>query len=494
MRTLLLFVLSIVAVTLVQPLNNVVGFGSNTGMFTRSVLIFLGQIQGRNTGTTVLVNPGTIVGTFPDTFVSASIGNQHAVFLTQSGLVYGTGYSFNGRLGLNDSAAPIAAYYGTLVPMVDGNKVLVGKKVIAAEASGHSSVLLTDDGKVFTYGWNDNAGLGVSGTSTIHYSPKPINDTNGLLVGKTVKHMSVSNDAVLLVTNDGLVRSFGFNGNYNLGDGTGVNQNIVTALPFTGRVIVQTSIGLMHSLALQDSGTVLSWGFSINPLGRSGSHLVPAPIEDPNNVIGSRKVVYISAGFQHSILLTDDGRAFTFGNGNPYGQMCTGDTTTYTRLQPFAASANSLFFTKAKAGYQTTLMLTNDGRVYACGENALGTTGLNNTATGPTSPTLLATLGGFYSGLATNIHLSVTGTTAGFVIMSDNGATPTPTTIAPGTTSSPGTTATPTTAPTTAPTPTAGTTNAPQTISPTATPKPTTSGSVAVYSSIFCFVLLLVCL
>ncbi len=138
-------------------------------------------------------------------------------------------------------------------------------------------------------------------------------------------------------------------------------------------------------------------------------------------------------------------------------------------------------------------MLTNDGRVYACGENALGTTGLNNTATGPTSPTLLTTLGGFYSGLATNIHLSVTGTTAGFVIMSDNGATPTPTTTAPGTTSSPGTTATPTTAsPTTAPTPTSGTTNAPQTISPTATPKPTTSGSVASFSSILCFVLLIV--
>ncbi len=340
--------------------------------------------------------------------------------------MYGSGLADVGRLGLNIS---ISASFSTLVPMVDGYNVLAGKKVIMAAAGVYVSVLLTNDGQVFTYGHNSAGGLGVSGTNTIHYSPKPISDNNGLLIGKNVTQISVGYDTTLLVTSDGLIRCFGSNSNYNLGDGTITTQYTVSVpspngiLP--GRFFVQVSAGPAHSLALQDNGTVISWGASTNYLGRLGTATVPGVVEDPSNLIGNRKIVQISAGYQYSILVANDGRAFAFGSSNFYGQMCTGNTLTYSNPQPLAATANGLFFIKAQCGTQTTLMLTNDGRVYACGDSSNYVTGFNYTTPNPTSPTLVNTLGG----LATNIHLTGSGSQSGFVVLGDVTTTAAPSVV-----------------------------------------------------------------
>jgi hypothetical protein len=373
--------------------------------------------------------------------VSASVGGNHGLFLTANGKVYGSGLAYQGRLGLNDSTISSTTNYGTLIPMIDGFNVLAGKTVTMVHAGNQISVLLTSDGKVYTCGTNIFGGLGVANINAQHDSPKPINDTNGVLVGKSVITMAVRGDTVLLVTSDGSVRGFGFNTNYELADGTTFDRyNPVAVAPnvFSNRFIVQVALGTSHFLALQNNGTVLSWG-TLAHLGRSGTANIPDVIEDPNGNLTSRRVVNIAAGYGFSILITDDGRGFSFGPFNGNGQLCTGDVFTYTRVQPFAA--NSLFFVKAQAGDANTLLLTNDGKVYACGRASQGTLGLNRTTPDALVPTELTTLVGFFGGKASNIALT-TGLNSAFVVMNATDATAAPTTtrsptVTPTTTASP---------------------------------------------------------
>ncbi len=336
--------------------------------------------------------------------------------------------------------------------MVDGYNVLAGKKVIMAAAGAYVTVLLTNDGQVFTYGYNTFGGLGVSGTTTVHDAPKPVSDYNAFLIGKNITQISVGYDTTLMITSDGLIRCFGYNGAYNLGDGSSVNKYTVSApssngiLP--GRFFVQVSAGISHSLALQDNGTVISWGASNSYLGRFGSAFFPGIVEDPSNLIGNRKIVYISAGQHFSVLVANDGRAFAFGSTNSYGQMCVGNNVAYSNPQPFAASANGLFFVKAQCGTFATLMLTSDGRVYSCGDSSSYNTGLNTTTPNPTSPTLVNTIGNFFGGLATNIHMTSSSGQAGFIILGN----------------------VTTTAPTAVPTSVQTTSSAPTTVSPKSEP------------------------
>jgi alpha-tubulin suppressor-like RCC1 family protein len=375
------------------------------------------------------------------------VGISHAIFLTGSGKVYGSGFADQGRLGLNGTET--STTIGVLTPMIDGYNVLAGKTVISAKGGSRVSVLLTSDGKVFTTGTNTNGGLGVPNINTQHASPRPINDTNGVLIGKSVVSIAVGSDTVLLVTSDGLLRAFGYNGNYQLGDGTSMNQlTPIAPSPsiFANRFIVQASVGVSHTLALQSNGTVLSWGLSTGHISRSSNANIPNVIEDPSGHLNSKRVGYISAGSQGSILITDDGRGFGFGT-NYAGQLCTGNTNDQAFVAPFAN--NSLFFTKAQAGVGVTLLLAIDGKVYACGSSSHGQSGLNRTSPNALVPTELTTLYGFYSGKAVDIGVACNGISS-FVVM--NASTTEMTTTAPTVAPNPTSTILPTTVvPTTAP-------------------------------------------
>jgi alpha-tubulin suppressor-like RCC1 family protein len=369
---------------------------------------------GRNSEVGILVNPSTIYGEFSgEHFASVGVGTTHAVFMTGSGKVYGCGSADQGKLGLNGTVT--SPTVGTLTPMIDGNNVLAGKTIISAKGGSRVSVLLTSDGKVYTTGSNNLGGLGVPNSNTQHDSPKPISDNNGVLVGKSVASISVGSDAVLLVTSDGLLRAFGFNGNYQLGDGSNVYHFTPIApspTVFANRFIVQASVGVSHALALQSDGTVLSWALNAGVASRSSLSIYPGVIDDPSGHLNS-KVIHVSAGNLASILITEDGRGFGFGY-NSAGQLCTGNTNNQEFVAPFAN--NSLFFTKAQTGADVTLLLTSDGKVYACGSSSFGQTGLNRTSPGALVPTELTILHNLHSGVAVDVGVACNGRSM-FVVM-----------------------------------------------------------------------------
>ena len=95
----------------------------------------------------------------------------------------------------------------------------------------------------------------------------------------------------------------------------------------SGRGILAISCGDSHCIAVTRLGTVISWGsnrcgqlgIGYHASGNSGIHTVPIPFDSP--------VTAVSAGFGHSLALTQSGELLAWGL-NSHGQLGLGSTCT----------------------------------------------------------------------------------------------------------------------------------------------------------------------
>lgn len=87
----------------------------------------------------------------------------------------------------------------------------------------------------------------------------------------------------------------------------------------------------------------------------------------------------------HSVLITEDGQAMTFGR-NQFGQLGIDNTTTMEKptLVPALQEMNVI---GAATGRNHTLFLTDTGTVYACGDNRSGQCGVGNLQPSILTPT-----------------------------------------------------------------------------------------------------------
>lgn len=87
----------------------------------------------------------------------------------------------------------------------------------------------------------------------------------------------------------------------------------------------------------------------------------------------------------HSVLITEDGKALTFGR-NSFGQLGVDNTTTKDKptIVPALENMNVI---SAACGRNHTLFLTDTGTVYACGDNRSGQCGVGNNQAQILTPT-----------------------------------------------------------------------------------------------------------
>ena len=128
--------------------------------------------------------------------------------------------------------------------------------------------------------------------------------------------------------------------------------------PFQGEQVLQLAAAAVFSVALRADGVVLAWG----------SELLGSPsVDSPQYLFGSPPtslVTALSAGWEHALLLMDDGTLRGFGR-DTNGQLGGADTDD-TVPQPVGGLPPS--GTKVKlmaAGAQHSLVITDDGRASA---------------------------------------------------------------------------------------------------------------------------------
>jgi alpha-tubulin suppressor-like RCC1 family protein len=306
-----------------------------------------------------------------------SAGNSHSLLLTQSGTVLAFGSSsYTGQGTVSVFGTPIAT------PIVNTN--LAGK-ITQISAGGFTSLILDEFGTAYVFGSDVRGNTGMNSGSEQKIAV-PIVTTN--LGGRRIKQVAAGALHSLLLAEDGTVFSFGANDDGRTGDGVGgINSRYVAepivATNLVGKNIVQIAAGAADSLLLADDGSVFSFGSNASiQLGRStASASAAVATQIDTTELAGKHIKQIATGASYNLLLADDGTVFTFGWNSSSGGSGRGNQFGSNVATPIdATNLGGKTITKVDVGYWHSLLLASDGTVFSFGQNTYGATGLGTFA------------------------------------------------------------------------------------------------------------------
>lgn len=295
------------------------------------------------------------------TIFSGYGGCCNIIILTNEGKLYGTVGRMNYR--------PPSLCSENLNIFTNLNEIETINKNIKYFACGYGHILiLTSDDTVYAIGTNEYGQLGLNDNN--HRSNCSLVDI------ENVKQISCGEEYTIILTHDGNVFATGNNMYGQLGLNDKVDRNSFTQVDVEN--VKQICCGNWYTMILTYDGNVFSTGN--NEDGHLGLNDTIhrhkfTQVKNINNV------KQISCGNQHNMLLTNDGRVYAAGN-NYYGQLGLNNKSTNIispRKLKFTYIEGIENIKQVSCGNQHTLLLTNEGKLYATGYNACGELGLNDT-------------------------------------------------------------------------------------------------------------------
>jgi alpha-tubulin suppressor-like RCC1 family protein len=284
------------------------------------------------------------------TVVSLAAGASHSMALCSDGTLVTWGGNTNGQLGNNSttqSSVPVAVSTGS------GVSALAGKTVMMIAANGLHNLALCTDGTLAAWGGNSSGQLG-DNTTVQRKVPVAVNTASGIsaLYGKTVLGLTAGNYHNMVLCADGSLVTWGSNSFGQLGDNTTTQRNVPVAVnavsgvsALAGKSVVAMAAGGQHNLALCTDGSVAAWGFNGSYQlgdGTATQRSVPVAVNAVSGVssLYGRIVMSLSAGQNHSAALCSDGTLQTWGS-NSTGALGD-DTVPSLRNVPGPVSTSTL--------------------------------------------------------------------------------------------------------------------------------------------------------
>jgi alpha-tubulin suppressor-like RCC1 family protein len=233
-------------------------------------------------------------------------------------------------------------------------------------AAGTEHSLVVDvSGAVYSFGHGGFGTLG-HGDEEIQFTPRVIEALRSVCVCAVDAGCAHN----LVLGAGGEVYSFGFDAYGQLGHGSQANQptpQVIKALK--GIKVRAVAAGRLHSLVVSSAGEVYSFGNGTS--GRLGHgdeqiQLTPKVIE----ALAGVKVREVAAGAGYSLVLSEDGVVYSFGDGE-YGKLGHGDEE-QQRTPKAIESLQSVKVSSIAAGEDTSLAVAVSGVAYGwgCGEDA----------------------------------------------------------------------------------------------------------------------------
>lgn len=244
-------------------------------------------------------------------------GENHTVFLTKDGKMWSVGSNLDGQLGRGKRSEGSFSIYPV--------SLTSGVEIIQIDAGRAHSVAVADDGRVFAWGSNEHGQLGMDSSVTWQETPKRIKELNE---------------------------------------------------------IVQVASGSDHCIALTDAGRVYVWGEQAD--GRCLHH--PQLIEELNAI----PIVRVLAGARHCVAISASGAVFTWGQNNS-GELGMDDFRPRTSVHHIN-HMDGLGVVEAACGDNHTVLLTNSGRTFSFGSDALGQCGFGKKIEKRPNPTAVSDL------------------------------------------------------------------------------------------------------
>ncbi|XP_072035164.1 RCC1 and BTB domain-containing protein 1-like [Amphiura filiformis] len=287
--------------------------------------------------------------------VFGNVGNE-AIFITKDGDIYAMGNNHNGCLGLGDVQS-------TLVP----KKIeLLCKKGVSllSFGSGPHVVAATDTGEIYSWGHNGYCQLG-NGSTNQGLIPCQL---SAGISGCRIVQIACGSHHTLVLTDRGEVYAWGYNNCGQVGSGATSNINTprkVSSL-LSGRRVVSVACGQTSSLALIDSGEVFGWGYNGNGqlgLGNNVNQPSPCRVSSLQGVVVSQ----IVCGYAHSMALSDEGILYAWG-ANSYGQLGTGNKANLVTATRVGTDIGRFVEVAATHYTHVSAAMTQNGQIYMWGQ------------------------------------------------------------------------------------------------------------------------------
>ena len=327
--------------------------------------------------------------------MAVAAGQSHTVVAGQDGCVFSFGFNYAGQLGVGDNGTRLAParLTGLTEPV---------RQVAAGQ--GHTGIV-TDAGDLLMCGCGRGGRLGL-GDKEDQATPTQV--ARAAFDGEAVLMVACGMEHTVVATEGGGVYTFGSGIYGRLGHGDEEDQLVPRRVPAAGfncEQVVMVAAGGVHTVALSEAGHVFTWGSGeVGQLGHDDREELWAPRQVEAGRFGGEQVVFVAAGKSYTVAVTAGGRLYTWGLG-ARGQLGHGDTG--SRLVPtlvggptgpaFGAPEGGRVV-MAACGGRHTLVVTQDGGLWACGSGYQGRLGLNDEADRPAFERLGGTTGAAFGG------------------------------------------------------------------------------------------------
>ncbi|AEC02437.1 fimbrillin family protein [Parasphaerochaeta coccoides] len=328
----------------------------------------------------------TSEGSLP-VIASISAGGYHTMIVDEDGSLWATGSNEDGQLGLGDSGSATDRSTLEKVPSM-------GTDVADVFVGGYHTMILKKNNTLWAIGWNSYGQLG-DGTSggdpDFKSTPVEVWDSpDGQVKMTDVAAVSIGDEHTMILKKDGTLWGTGFNYWGQLGDVTTINRSIPVQATSMGTDVEAVSAGYSFTMILKKNNTL--WGVGENADGQLGDN-TRAPRKTPVQVMEAEGVGFmtdvkaVSAGYYYTMIVKKDGTLWATGD-NWAGQLGDGTTTDRTTPVQVKGAGGVGFMTDVKAvsgGDGHTMILKNDGTLWATGFNHYGQLG-DGTTTDRTTP------------------------------------------------------------------------------------------------------------
>ena len=261
-------------------------------------------------------------------------------------------------------------------------KVSTSAKTIDVALGVDHIVVLDENGEVWTAGCNQYGALGIDENAGKYWYGTQIETLRKVTVGDgsvKIRAVAAGQYHTILIDENGGVWTAGYNSDGQLGRSENVNSGTPNTVfkkaeGLDNVKIVGASGGTAHTVLLDESGNVWTAGNNLHgQLGRQTAKNVDPKFEKVADGISGVKITAIAAGSRYTVLLDESGNVWTAGS-NSYGEL--GRETNGISSSVFGkADLQGATAAKFIAAGGTTIVIDTDGNVRTCGINGHGQLG-----------------------------------------------------------------------------------------------------------------------
>uniref|UniRef100_A0A0C9RVE1 TSA: Wollemia nobilis Ref_Wollemi_Transcript_11097_1928 transcribed RNA sequence n=1 Tax=Wollemia nobilis TaxID=56998 RepID=A0A0C9RVE1_9CONI len=248
------------------------------------------------------------------------------------------------------------------------------QSVVSVVAGSRNSLAIFEDGRLFTWGWNQRGTLGHPPGTKTESTPTQVK----ALADVKIVQAAIGGWHCLAVDDQGRAYAWGGNEYGQCGEEAERKEDNSKVLrrdiPIPQRCapqlrVRQVAAGGTHSVVLTQNGHVWTWG---QPWPPGDIKQISTPVR----VQGLENVKLIAVGAFHNLALLEQGEVWAWGN-NEYGQLGTGDTQPRSQPVPVQGLSSLTLVDIAAGGWHSTA-LTKDAEVYAWGRGEHGRLGFGD--------------------------------------------------------------------------------------------------------------------